>query len=369
MTNIRYKGFTNDAARAFQTVKRVSWALSVASAALLTLCAPAAHADVVTTVTTPAHFWGNSIQGTSVGYDSRDAAATGGASYYCALPENANYFLSCSYGGMDANGQVTIVINQGSYAPITVHEYWSCNVGGQMMGQIVDTWKDANGISHTPACVKFSASPPPPPPPKVVAIDPGHGFTCPAKGMPLGAVGVTDFPPNDPPAGRLREDELTMAIAREVQRILPTSKYKVVLTKRNVNECPDYWDRGRVANIAEAKAFVSIHINKALVVPVINVPLPVGHGTSVLYNVEKSGSFNLAYSMARTVSSSLGVNNRGVMVDDELAVLKPKVTEMNAVLVEVARLSGTDETKLHTSGSATRIATGIKAALDESLGN
>lgn len=74
--------------------------------------------------------------------------------------------------------------------------------------------------------------------------------------------------------------------------------------------------------------------------------------------------------MARTVSSSLGVNNRGVMVDDEVAVLKKTVTEMKiAVLVESARLSGTDETKLHTSGSVARIAAGIKAALDESLGN
>lgn len=187
--------------------------------------------------------------------------------------------------------------------------------------------------------------------------------------MQVGAVGVTDFPPNDPPAGRLREDELTMAIAREVQRILPTSKYKVVLTKRDANECPDFRKRGRIANIAKAKAFVSIHINAALVMPVIDVPLPVAHGTSVLYNVRKSGSFNLAESMAGNVSSNLGVNNRGVMVDDEVAVLKPTVTNMNAVLVESARLSGTDETKLHTSGSAARIAIGIKAALDESLGN
>lgn len=187
--------------------------------------------------------------------------------------------------------------------------------------------------------------------------------------MKVGAVGVTDFPPNDPPAGRLREDDLTMAIAREVQRILPTSKYRVVLTKRDANECPDYWERGRVANIEKAKAFVSVHINAALVVPVI-VPIPLAHGTSVLYNVEKSGSFNLAYAMAGAVSSSLGVNNRGVMADDELAVLKKTVTKTEiAVLVESARLSGTDEIKLHASGSATRIAAGIKAALDESLGN
>ena len=188
--------------------------------------------------------------------------------------------------------------------------------------------------------------------------------------MAIGAVGVTDFPANDPPAGRLREDDLTMAIAREVQRILPTSKYRVVLTKANANDCPSFEKRGHIANEAEAKAFVSIHINSKLVVPEINVPLPFAHGTSVLYNVKKSRSFNLAESMARNVSSSLGVNNRGVMVDDEVAVLKPTVTQTEiAVLVEAARLSGDDEKKLHASGSATRVAEGIKAALDEQLGN
>lgn len=207
-------------------------------------------------------------------------------------------------------------------------------------------------------------------PRKVIAIDPAHGFTCPAYGMADGAVGVTDFPTNDPPAGKLREDDLVMAIAREVQRILPTTRYRVVLTKRNANECPSFRDRGRVANEEKAKAFASVHINARLVVPGTDVPVPAAHGTSVLYNSKKSASFNLADSMARNVSSSLGVNNRGVMVDDEVAVLKPTVTKTEiAVLVEAARLSGSDETKLHAAGSATRIATGIQAALDESLGN
>ena len=207
-------------------------------------------------------------------------------------------------------------------------------------------------------------------PKNVVVIDPGHGFNCPAKGMAVGAVGATDFPPSDPPAGRLREDDLTMAIAREVQRLSPTSKYRVVLTKANANECPSFRERGRVANSEKAKAFVSVHINSKLVVPYTDWAIPAAHGTSVFYNVRKSGSFNLAESMARAVSSSLGVNNRGVVADDEIAVLKPTVTKTElAVLVESARLSGDNETKLHTPGSATRIATGIKAALDESLGN
>lgn len=225
---------------------------------------------------------------------------------------------------------------------------------------------DTSSISYragrTPVCVG-------PPRPKVVVIDPGHGFTCPARGMAGGAVGVTDFLVYDPPAGLLREDDLTMAIAREVQRTLPTSRYRVVLTKKSANECPNFAERGRIANDEKAKVFVSIHINSARVFPFSEVPLPVPHGTSVLYSVEKSASFNLAESMARAVSFSLGVNNRGVMVDEKLAMLKPTVTEMRAVLVEAARLSGADEIKLHTAGSAARIATGIKAALDESLGN
>lgn len=235
--------------------------------------------------------------------------------------------------------------------------------GGQSSPPVWNTFATERGGCRVEAAA-------PPPKPKVVVIDPGHGFNCPANGMAVGAIGVTDFPPNDPPAGRLREDDLTMAIAREVQRILPASKYRVVLTKRDANECPSFRERGRRANIAKAKAFVSVHINKRLVVPVIDWPLPVAHGTSVLYNIEKSGSFNLADSMARTVSSSLGVNNRGVMVDDQIAVLKKTVTETEiAVLVEAARLSGTDEIKLHASGSVARIAIGIKAALDESSGN
>lgn len=64
----------------------------------------------------------------------------------------------------------------------------------------------------------------------------------------------------------------------------------------------------------------------------------------------------------------MGVNNRGSFVRDNLAVLKPQVTPTTAVLLEVARLSGTDEKILHAPSSAARAATGIKTALDAFLG-
>lgn len=200
---------------------------------------------------------------------------------------------------------------------------------------------------------------------KVVAIDPGHGLNCPAEGMLVGAIGNTDFPASNPPAGRLKEDVLTVAIALEVQRTLPATAYKVVLTKKDVNSCPTFLDRGRMANNANAKAFVSIHINRPN-------PLPggfFGNGTSVLYHSSKPASKGLAEAMATSVSSHLGVNNRGAMIADGIAVLKPSVTSMNAVLLEAARLSGDDELKLHRPESPARIAAGIKAALDTFLGN
>lgn len=197
---------------------------------------------------------------------------------------------------------------------------------------------------------------------KTVVIDPGHGLACAAIGQAVGAVGVTDFPSNDPPPGKLREDYLTMAIALELERILSASQYKVIMTKRDVNACPSFKDRGRTANQNKADVFVSIHINKQNTIMGFEVPF--ANGTSVLYHPSRLDSKVLADQMAGSVSSNLGVNNRGSFTKDDIAVLKPRVTEMTAVLVEAARLSGTDEKILHTSGSAAKVATGIKAALD-----
>lgn len=206
----------------------------------------------------------------------------------------------------------------------------------------------------------------PEPPRKIVAIDPGHGFLCVSKGMPPGAIGVTDFPPSNPPPGWLQEDELTMAIAREFQR-MASSKYTVVLTKNSANTCPKYEERGGTAIDAKADVFVSVHINRRNPIP----SNPFANGTSAVYNSSRpAAAKNLAELMAASVSASLGVNNRGAMVDDRLAVLKKAVTpKMTAVLVEAARLSGSDEEKLHAGDSATKVAAGIKAALDAFFGN
>jgi N-acetylmuramoyl-L-alanine amidase len=163
----------------------------------------------------------------------------------------------------------------------------------------------------------------------------------------------------------LQEDALAWAVAKEVQRQLPVSKYKVVLTKSSANACPGYRERGRWAIQERAKAFISIHMNAPNVM--LGVEIPFANGTSVIYNSGSPGAVKLAEALARSVSSSLGINNRGVKVNNGLTVLQPDVTPVNAVLLEAARLSGRDELILHERDSAARIAAAIKATLDAEL--
>jgi N-acetylmuramoyl-L-alanine amidase len=315
--------------------------------------ATASFASGAATITAATPYWGNSLQ-TQFGYTSRDDAAVGGISYWCN--QNAGHFKSCTFGGLDVDNWATVVTDQYSLRLIQVFEYWMCPPGGQLFWP----WNGSYG------CINASAPPPPPPPPPIpVVIDPGHGFLCAAQGLPPGAVGVTDFPTNDPPAGKLQEDAIAFAIASQVQKQMPSAKYKVVLTKANANECPRYRERGRTARRVGAEVFVSVHVNAPFAA--LGIDVPVAHGTSVIYNSAKSGSFNLAEDMSRAVSIALGTNNRGVRVDDSITVLTKEITPMNAVLVETARLSGRDEEILHSSGSSSRAAAAIESALESFL--
>jgi N-acetylmuramoyl-L-alanine amidase len=139
--------------------------------------------------------------------------------------------------------------------------------------------------------------------------------------------------------------------------------------KLSVNSCPTLRERGQIANNENAKLFVAIHINAPLQVLGIPVPGPFGSGTSALYNSSKPSSKSLADALSAAVAQNLGVNNREAAVRDDLAVLKPTVTRMPAVLLEAARLSGSDEKALHASGFATKIASGMQPPIQAFVGN
>jgi len=80
---------------------------------------------------------------------------------------------------------------------------------------------------------------------KVILLDPGHG------GEDYGAVG----------SGGMREKDITLSIALEVERLLTSSlPVKVVLTRRSDKFVP-LLDRTELANQNEADVFLSLHAN------------------------------------------------------------------------------------------------------------
>src|SRR5687767_12496538 len=148
-----------------------------------------------------------------------------------------------------------------------------------------------------------------------------------------------------------------MAIAREVQRQLPSARYKVLLTKKHANACPTF--EQRVADTEYAKAFVSIHVDA----PNLLGPLK-SDGTLAIYNSRNPESFNLAEHLARSVSTTLRLNNRGTKIDNSLAVLSRKINFAPlSVILESARLSGLDERTLHAPGAVARIGGAVAASL------
>jgi N-acetylmuramoyl-L-alanine amidase len=207
-------------------------------------------------------------------------------------------------------------------------------------------------LEGAPSQVKLTSS---------VTIDPGHGFTCPSIGQDAGAVGVTNFPASNPPPGFLHEDDLTVAISGILAPMLSAAGYQVTTTKADVQSCPDFVRRGEKANNAKSNIFVSVHVNKPS--SFLNLDL----GSSVLYNSAKTSSMTLANLMVAQIASNLGVSNRGSVARDNLAVLKPTVTRMTAVIAETARLSGSDEQVMHGASAPANAASGIKAGLDAFL--
>ena len=195
-----------------------------------------------------------------------------------------------------------------------------------------------------------------------VTIDPGHGSNCGAVHQAVGAVGVTDYPASSPPAGKLKEDNLTVAVAIQLNSRLQNEGFDVHLTKSNPVSCPTLLERGAIANKARSNIFVSIHYNA----PRFNF-FGIGSGTITLYNSAKSSSKTLADLTAPAVSSAVGVSNRGSEARDDLAVLKPTVSRMTAVLVEVGRLSAPDEDIIHNPASIGHASSGIDSGINAFL--
>lgn len=255
------------------------------------------------------------------------------------------FSFSVATAVVGANPGPSCVNPPGSYpAPVERREFATCPAG-------YTPW---SGITDVPLCEG-------PPKKKVVVIDPGHGLTCPQVGERIGAEGATEFPASNPPAGRLKEDVVTVEVALEVRRIMTSPATTVLLTKADINSCPTLRDRQRFATDHEADVLVSVHVDA-------RQPPIVAHGTLAIHFPGSFLAADLATRLTGEVANRLGLNNRGVVTNSNLAMVKPshRISEAR-VLLELGRMSGQDEQVLHQPSSRGRAALGIKSAIDGHL--
>lgn len=194
-----------------------------------------------------------------------------------------------------------------------------------------------------------------------ITIDPGHGTTCAAIPQPVGAIGSKAYPASNPPAGPLKEDELTVGVASLLQPLLSSDSFTVTMTKTSVAACPTFLERTSVANNTRSNMYVSIHFNAAAT-GVLGFLYPTG--SFAIYNDAKTSSITLGQLVASNTASSLGVNNSGTKKDNSMAVLKPTTSRMTAIIIEVARLSAPDDDIVHGASAAARAANGIRDGIN-----
>ena len=193
-----------------------------------------------------------------------------------------------------------------------------------------------------------------------VTLDPGHGTDCAAVSQLVGSVGSKVYPATSPPAGPLKEDELTVNVATLLQPLLAADSFTVNMTKTAVAACPTFLERTKIANDARSNLFVSVHFDAPAtgIVGLLKSP-----GSLGIYNSAKSSAATLAQLVATNTAATLGVSNRGVKVDNSLAVLKTTSSRMTSIIIEVARLSAPDDDIVHASGATARAAAGIRAGI------
>jgi N-acetylmuramoyl-L-alanine amidase len=189
-----------------------------------------------------------------------------------------------------------------------------------------------------------------------VVIDPGHG----------GAARVDDSSPNNAssPSGLL-EKNLTLIVARHAESALTGRGHTVRLT-RSSNVNLGLADRARVAQAAQAAAFVSIHFN--------GFADPTVQGTETwVHELASPRSRELAGCVQRAVLRATGYRDRGVQAK-RLGVLSPgrHAPQTAACLAEISFITTAaedqrlqDEAYLRALGEA--VASGVHEFLERSI--
>jgi N-acetylmuramoyl-L-alanine amidase len=129
----------------------------------------------------------------------------------------------------------------------------------------------------------------------LIGIDPGHGWG--------GESGAS--------AGGYLEKDINLAVAVKVRGILEEEGYRVVMTRESDEVNYGLERAAQVVNEAKVDLVVSIHSNAGG-----------GTGTEACYTYGKSTdgkSLDLAVRLTQEVSNQLGLTNRGIFLENDLA--------------------------------------------------
>lgn len=178
----------------------------------------------------------------------------------------------------------------------------------------------------------------------IVCIDPGHGMSNRAPGV------------YDPGAcnGAHQEAALALRYAQAVKRELEARGATATLTRESdAQPCP-LNSRVGMARAARADLLLSIHLNSSA--------NAIATGTETLFYRTDSVARRVQMALVRT----LGLRDRGVVLRDDLAVLK---YERPSILVELGFISNTavDLALLLRPETPTRVAVAIAEALQVGL--
>lgn len=150
---------------------------------------------------------------------------------------------------------------------------------------------------------------------RIIALDPGHGGSDP------GAV-----------ANGLREKDINLGIAKELEKMLLDKSAKPFLTRTN-DTFIELSQRAKMANDRNADIFISIHANAAT---------PAANGVETYWNDTYSAAESraLAQHINRHLKNELGMNDRGVK-EARFAVIRQ--SRMPSVLVEVGFITNSGD--------------------------
>ena len=159
---------------------------------------------------------------------------------------------------------------------------------------------------------------------KVIVVDPGHG------GSDTGAIGPSN----------VAEKNVTLAIARDLRKLLSDDGAKVIMTRasdqdvadKGTSDIDELQARVNIANQANADLFISIHADAYT---------PNSSGTATYFY--PGSNDNLARLVQSSIVGQSKLYDRGVQPNDYYVL---RYTNMPAILTEVAFISNPKEEKL-----------------------